>query len=125
MSKLVLLLSFLVLVITGAGVAFAPDNPLFWLASNGPTFQYMRIVTGSLLAIQLVTRPPRHVWFRVLAGTVSACTAFWAIGQTYAYHMQLLDTLAFLGGSFTIAATALERSIQSFPTAHLRRKTVI
>ena len=124
MSKLILLLSFLILIITGAGVAFAPDNSLFWLASNGPTFQYMRIVVGSLLAIQLVTRPPRHVWFRVLAGTVSACTAYWAIGQTYAYHMQLLDTLAFLGGSFTIAATALERSVHSFPATYLSNETI-
>ena len=125
MSKLILLLSFLVLIITGAGVAFAPDNSLFWLASNGPAFQYMRIVIGSLLAIQLVTRPPRHIWFRVLAGTVSACTASWAIGQTYAYHMQLLDTLAFLGGSFTIAATALERSVHSFPTTYLSNETIM
>ncbi len=125
MSKLVLLLSFIVVVITGVGVALAPDNSLFWLASDGSIFQHMRIAIGSLLAIQLVTRPPRHVWFRIFAGTIAACTAYWSIVQTYEYHMQLLDTLAFLGGSFTIAATALERSVQVLPTVYLRNKTII
>lgn len=125
MGKLMLLLSFIVVVITGVGVAFTPDNSLFWLASNGSTLQNMRIIIGSLLLIQLITRPPRHVWFRVIAGTIAATTAYWTVSQTFAYNMQLLDTLAFLGGSFTIAATSLERGIESVPTVYLHNETII
>jgi hypothetical protein len=110
MGKSAVLLSLIAIAIVGFGVMLAPQSSLFWLATGGPTYQHVRIVIAAVLAIQLVTNPPRHVWFRILAGTLAVVTGVWVVQQTSNYHMQLLDTLAFLGASFGIFATSLERS---------------
>ncbi len=110
MGKSALLLSFIAIAIVGFGVMLAPQSPLFWLATAGPTYQHVRIIIAAILAIQLLTNPPRHIWFRIFAGSLALVAGVWAIEQTYSYHMQLLDTLAFLGASFGMFATSLERS---------------
>lgn len=110
MGKSALLLSLIAIAIVGFGVILAPQSSLFWLATGGPTYQHVRIAIATILAIQLVTNPPRHAWFRILAGSLALVTAVWTVEQTYSYHMQMLDTLAFLGASFGVLATTLERS---------------
>jgi hypothetical protein len=111
MGKSVLLLSLMAMAIVGFGVMLAPQSSLFWLATSGPMYQHVRIIIATVLAIQLVTNPPRHVWFRILAGSLALITGGWVIQQTSSYHMQLLDTFAFLSASFGIFATTLERSV--------------
>jgi hypothetical protein len=125
MSKTLLFFCLTILAFVGIGVAVAPQSPLFLLASGGTNLQHVRIIISVILAIQLVTRPPRHVWFRVLAGSIAAYTAIWAIGQTYDYHMQILDTMAFLGAAFAMFAAALERTSLSVPAVYIHNKTII
>ena len=125
MGKVLLFLSLLSLIVVGVGTTVAPNNPLFWLASNNAAFQHVRILVGLLLAIQLVTRPPRHVWFRIMAGSIAVFTGIWAVQQTYNYHMQLLDSLAFLSAACGVFATALERNVSKVPTAVMVRNKLI
>lgn len=125
MGKLLLSLSLLSLIFTGIGTIVAPNDSMFWLATNSAVFQHVRVLIGMLLAIQLVTRPPRHLWFRILAGSIAAFTAAWAIQQTYSYHMQLLDTLAFLGAACAVFATSLERNLNTIPAVTIHNKVII
>ncbi len=108
MGKLLLLLSFVATAMLGIGTAVAPDNLVFWLASGANTYQYLRVILVVLLVVQLMTNPPRRLWFRVLAGTVAAGIGAWAIPQTYVNHMQLLDSLVFISSSLAVFVTALE-----------------
>ncbi len=124
MGKVLLFLSLLSLIVVGIGTIVAPNNSMFWLATNSAAFQHVRILVGTLLAIQLVTRPPRHVWFRILAGSIAVFTGIWAVQLTYNYHMQLLDTLAFLGAACGIFATALERNA-TVPAVMVRNKLIV
>ena len=125
MSKTLLFFCLAMLAFLGIGVAVAPNSSLFLLATDGSGLQHVRIVIGTILAIQLVTRPPRHVWFRILAGAVAVTTGVWAIQETYSYNLQLLDSLAFLGASFAIFATAMERSLSTLPSFTIRNKTIV
>jgi hypothetical protein len=97
MGKVLLLLSLLALLFVGIGTALMPNNPMLWLASGAPVYQYARIALAVILLIQFTTNPPRHLWFRLLAGIVALVIGGWATQQTYDYHMQFLDTFAFLG----------------------------
>ncbi len=125
MGKILLFLSLLSLIIVGVGTTVAPDNSMFWLATNSSTFQHVRILVGAMLAIQLVTRPPRHVWFRIFAGSVAVFTGIWAVQQSYNYHMQLLDTLAFMSAACGVFATALERNVNPVPAVIVHNKLII
>jgi hypothetical protein len=107
--KLLQLLSLLCILIVGFGTALVPDNAMFWLASPLDSYQLMRIAIGAILVIQFVTQPPRHLLFRILAAGLAISVGGWAISEVYAYHMEFLDMLVFLGASCTILATALER----------------
>jgi len=109
MGKLLIALSFLALMILLIGTALAPNNPTFWLASGSNSYQIIRALLAVLLFVQITTNPPRNIWFRILAGGLSLIIGSWAIRQTYDYHMECLDTLAFMGASLTIFVTALER----------------
>lgn len=109
MRKLSLLLALCALIILGIGTAIAPNSPMFWLATASNGYQYIRAGIGIVLALQLMTNPPRHMAFRIAAGLVSAGIAGWTIQQTMAYQMQLLDMLVLLGSSIIAFATAIER----------------
>jgi hypothetical protein len=109
MGKLLLLLSFMCLVFLGFGVVLYPQNSVFWLASGSSMYQHVRELLALVLVVQLVTRPPRHVWVRLLSGAIAVTTGIWAIEATYASQMPLLDSLSFLGASIAIGVTALER----------------
>lgn len=124
MGKTLLFFCLLILAFVGIGVIIAPQNSLFLLASGSGAMQQLRIVIGTILAIQLATRPPRHVWFRLLAGSVAAFTGVWAVEQTYHYHLQLLDSLAFLAASFAIFAAALERNTSTRPVT-IHNKVIV
>lgn len=109
MGKTLLLLSLVVLTVLFLGTSLAPQDPAFWLASSVPTYQHIREVLALVLMLQLITRPPRHVWFRMLAGAIAVAVGSWSIEATYSYSMQLLDTLCFIGAAVAIGITALER----------------
>ena len=111
MGKLLLLLSFVIITILFLGTSFAPQNPDFWLASSASMYQHIREVVALVLALQLVTQPPRHIGLRLIAGTIAIGVGVWALEATYTSSMPLLDTFSFLGSAFAIVAAALERRI--------------
>ncbi len=111
MSKTLLLLSLTALTILGIGTSIFPHNPVFWLASSATDFQIVRIILSVILVSQLTTSPPRNFFFRIIAGLLSVLIGTWSIQQSYAYHMNLLDTLAFMAASLAVLITALERRV--------------
>ena len=110
MTKILLILSFLGLGVLAIGTAYRPNNPLFWLASGATAFQYLRGLLVFILAVQLTTRPPRNLMFRLIAGIVAITVGAWAVTATLNNNMMLLDTLVFMAASFIITASALERT---------------
>jgi hypothetical protein len=124
MGKLLLFLSLVCIAFVGVGTFMSPNGDLFLMASGAENYQRIRIIVGIIVAIQLLTRPPRHVWFRVIAGSFAALTGFWAVQQTYDFHMQVLDALAFLGASFAVFATALERGVK-IPAVYVKDKLIV
>lgn len=128
MTKTFSIFSIIALALLTVGTIFAPQSAAFWLASHSAVYDQVRIVLGAVLFLQLITRPPRHMAFRIVAGSIGVVIGIWAIEQTYSYNMQFLDTLSFLGSSLAVLVTSLERksilsltkpetSIQLSPTA--------
>ena len=108
MSKILLFLSFLSLVILAFGTAFMQNNTMFWLADSGLSYKIIIEVMATILFIQIVTHPPRHIFFRILAGLVSLLVGTWTIMTTYSGTMPLLDSLSLLASATAIGVTALE-----------------
>jgi hypothetical protein len=108
MGKLLLLLSLLSLLFLAVGTLISPNSASFWLATNSLHFQFIRVILASVLFLQFITHPPRHVLFRYLTGVLATVVGLWTIQATYSYQMQLADTLAFLGASLAIGITAIE-----------------
>jgi len=111
MDKVPLWLSLTALAVISVGTHFAANTPMFWLASAAAPYQYLRVAVGLIIVLQLMTSPPRHVTFRIIAGVFAAMVFGLAIQQTYTYQMALSDTAVFIGASATIFATALERNV--------------
>ncbi len=113
MSKLLLLLSFMSLVILAIGTTFFANYPIFQLASSSSFYEHIREILASILFLQLITHPPRHLVFRILSGLVAISIGGWAIAVTYASMMPLLDTLSLLASAAAIGVTALEVNPES------------
>ncbi len=113
MSKLLLLLSFMSLVILAIGTTFFANYPLFQLASSSSFYEHIIEILASILFLQLITHPPRHLVFRVLSGLVAISIGGWTIAVTYASLMPLLDTLSLLASAAAIGVTALEVNPES------------
>lgn len=111
MGKVLLVLSFIALMILAIGTAKSPQDPAFWLASGAAGYQHVRELLMSVLFLQAVTRPPRHVIFRILSGGIGLFTAVWVVSATYSYQMPFLDTFCFMAAAIAIAVTALERRV--------------
>jgi hypothetical protein len=109
MGKMLLLFSLVCLTILYIGTAFFPQNPSFWLASGASMYQQVREILAFVLILQLTTRPPRHIWFRVLSGAVAVVIGAWSIEATYSNQMLFLDTLCFVGGAVAVGVATLER----------------
>ena len=124
MGKLLLLLSFGILMFLSVSAALFPQSIMFLFASTSSTYQHVRELLAFVLMLQLVTRPPRHVWIRVLSGTIALAAGFWTIDAMYIGQMLLLDSLAFLGASIAIGVAALERRIIT-PTTWLAGNKVL
>ncbi len=123
MGKLLLFLSIVFLTLLSVGTTTAPDNSAFWLASGSMFYQAIRDVLGLVLIIQLLTTPPRQVWFRLLTGAASISTFVWVVYETYMFRMFALDGLAFMTAAIAIAIAALEQpmrieSIKSLMTSN-------
>ncbi len=108
MGKLLMLLSCVSLIILAVGTAFAPNNQLFLLASDSNLYQYAREALAATLFLQLVTHPPRHVAFRILAGMLALSVATWVAISFYHGLMPVLDVLSLLASASAIGVTALE-----------------
>src|SRR5487761_1418975 len=109
MGKTLLVLSMLSLVILIIGTSLFPNSTLFWLASDNGNYQIIREVLVVLLFMQIITKPPRNVVLRFMAGIVAISVSAWAIESTYNYHMMFLDSLSIIGSALAIGITALER----------------
>ena len=66
------------LVFLIAGTTKYPNQAMFWLASGSSTYQYIREILAGILITQIITRPPRKIWFRLLAGSLAVSIAAWA-----------------------------------------------
>lgn len=108
MGKLLLFLSLASIILLAAGTAFMPGNELFLMASGSHSIEYLREILASILFMQLITHPPRHMIFRILAGGTALFVASWAVFATLNGNMLILDTLSMLAASVAIAVTALE-----------------
>lgn len=118
MSKLLLSLSFASLLLLIAGTSLLPNNPVFWLATGGDTYQYMREAMAAVLMLQLFTEPPRNNVFRGVSGILAVGVTGWVLGATYSNHMLFLDSMSFLAAAFAIGLTSLELRPVPHPETH-------
>lgn len=118
MSKLLIFLSFLSLVILAVGTYFFPNYPLFLLASDSNTYRYIIEILASLLFFQLITRPPRHMIFRLLSGMIAALVGGWVIVTTYNGTMPFLDVFSLLASAAAIGINALEVNSETAKKNH-------
>lgn len=119
MGKLLLILSMIGILYLGIGTATRPDDFMFWLASGELLNQQVRGVIFFTLLLQVFTNVPRHLVFRLTAGTVAIITIGWTILATNSFTMPMLDTLAFLMSSIAILVTVLERRFIIAPSYKL------
>lgn len=108
MGKVLLLLSFLSLAVLTLAKAFDPTSRIFWMASASTGYQIIRIILATVLFGQLLTHPPRHTAFRMIAGIVAVLISGWAIQSTLNGVMPFLDSLSLLASATAIGVTALE-----------------
>lgn len=108
MRKFHLWFSLLLLGGLIAGSAYAPNNPLMWLASTSTTAQAMRVGLAALLLLQLVTVPPRHIALRLATGAsaLTACVA--AIALLFSAQSPIVDVFALLQAGVALGIAALE-----------------
>jgi hypothetical protein len=104
-------MSLVCLVFLSIGTLLFTQNPLFWLASAMPAYQYIREFLAFILVMQLTTRPPRHMWFRIISGAIAIALAIWCFQETYNNHMLVFDSLSFLAASVAIGISALEHRV--------------
>ncbi len=108
MSKLLLFLSFLSLVVLAIGTSIAPQSQVFIFASNSAAFDYIREGLATVLFMQLVTRPPRHLIFRLLTGSIALVATGWVVWSALNGTMPLLDVLSIASAAVAIGVTTLE-----------------
>ena len=108
MSKILLALSFLSLILLILCAAFIPGSELFAFASTSLGLQIAREILSGILFVQILTHPPRNIYFRILAGIISVGIGSWAVYSTFMGRMLFLDTFSMLGAAFAIGITALE-----------------
>lgn len=122
MGRILLLLSFFSLALLVVGTALWPQDPTFWLASNSASYQHVREVLMSVILLQLLTRPPRHVIFRFMAGAIAVSVGFWSLIASNAFSMHFMDTLGFMSAAVAVFITALERKAED-PSAYYASST--
>jgi len=108
MNRLLLFLSFISLMFLVIGTAFFSSDPVFWIAASGVQYQVIRLSLAFVLWVQLATRPPRNMFFRLLAGLISLGVGSWTITATAGNHMPFLDSLSLLSSAIAVGLTALE-----------------
>lgn len=108
---MLLLISLACLVFISIGTLMFDQNPIFWLASVAPAYQYLRELLAFVLVMQLTTSPPRHMWFRIISGAIAIALAIWSVRETYNSQIQLLDSLSFLAASVAIGVSALDHRV--------------
>lgn len=108
MSKLLLLLAFSALMLLSVGTAVTHNNELFLMASGSAALEYIREILAAILFVQLITHPPRHIFFRLLAGFTALAVAGWTIVSSLSGNMLALDTLSMLAAAVAIGITSLE-----------------
>jgi vancomycin permeability regulator SanA len=89
------------------------------------TYEYIRGLLMVILALQIITRPPRHVVFRLFAGGIALISLSWAISNTYSYAMPLFDSLSFVAAALSIGITALERRGEQHTMYDYRIRTAV
>jgi hypothetical protein len=109
MGKALLVLAFIGLGIVSIGTHLEPNSIVFLLASESRQFQILRGVLEFTILLQLITRPPRHLLFRLLTGVIAASTMLWIVFSTYNGQILPWDSLSILGASIAIMITAIER----------------
>lgn len=108
MGKFIALITTVCLFGLSLGAHYAPNDPTFWLVSGSPLYMALRLVLALVIIAQLVTKPPRKLWFRLLAGSLALTVAVWTVMETYNYQMMATDTLLFMMASISVGLTALE-----------------
>lgn len=107
-SKLLIgsVLLFVVALIMGS--VYYTDTTVMSMADTSMAFTSLRVAVAGLLAVLLVTRPPRSYGIRVIMGTLAAALGALSVGLLFSYEMRLLDALVFLEVAIIFAVEALE-----------------
>lgn len=109
MGRLLQFLSLICLIVLLFGFVIMPGHQALWLASGGIEHQIVRAGLIMVIVVQMLTRPPRRMWFRLVAGSAASVALVWALQQTYSYNMMPLDILSILGASSAIVLAVIER----------------
>lgn len=100
---------FMFLLILLGGI-FMPSATFMWLASTDIFFTILRTVVIAMLAVLLLTSPPRSHVFRIIAG-ILALVLFGTVFSQLNYNtLLLLDALAFIQASIILGIAAIEPS---------------
>jgi hypothetical protein len=109
MSKLILFLSAVGLAVMLLCGLFFPSSPVMWLASTGAGYMWLRLGLVLMLAVLIVTNPPRNIYFRTAVSLVTAGIMYWVVTATYNNHMLWMDSLSLMSASLAAFIVALER----------------
>ena len=123
MGKIIAAFTTVSLSALAIGTRVAPNAPAFWLASGNTVYMGVRIALAVVIFGQLITKPPRKTWFRVLAGLLAIGVGTWTVMQTYNYTMMATDTVLFMLASVSIGLTALELTPQELLQSKTRPAT--
>jgi sorbitol-specific phosphotransferase system component IIC len=108
MGKLLVLLALVSLVFLQLGSYLFPGDPVMWLAANSANYEAARLMLMPILAVLLVTNPPRSLALRHFVGAISVVLLVSVAYLTYNNNMGALDTLAFGAAGIAMGVVALE-----------------
>jgi hypothetical protein len=84
-------------------------NNTFLLFSNGTQlYQNMRELLCIALFLQVITKPPRHVIFRIATSLLSVGVLYWLVNEIIVGTMLPFDVLIFLAAGISIGIISLE-----------------
>lgn len=113
MKNLVELLALASLLFVFVCSLVFPGSPFMWLATISSSFTLLRIVLITLIATLLITSSFFDHHMNGILGAFAFVLTMWAMIATYNNHLQILDSLSFMGAGIALGIEALEPGIDS------------